>query len=984
MTRRSDLPPDDPSIALDARVAMRIGHLPIVGRQTELALVDQVLNAFFAGESRIFLISGEAGIGKSRLIAELCRRAETGGAIAAVGRSVEEQGTPPFLPWIDVANRLIAALPSEQADRLGSPFDMLQGAEHNASSLPLSKSLRPRLFSSVASWIASCAASQPMVLAFDDLQWADSSTLHLITYLVEYRIASGVLLVGAFREEEVVLNPALEQALGQMRRTAAPYLLHLAPLPIEGTEQLISELIGRDTPALSQRLHQRGEGNPFVIEELVRTLIGRSMPVGGSLFDLADEIPLPATIAGEIRLRLDQLEPRQRELVEMAATVGRGIDLELISRGSGAPLDDVVEAIERAKGLGLTRSLRRASEQITYEFSHDRVRAAILEAIRPSHKKVHHQHVIAALLDRGPGAWELPWLAALSYHAGHAGDVQQAAGYAERLGTAALTAHAPEEATQAFRQAIERSRTAELSVAPIEFALLYMKLGKALMASGDSSAAESFGQAERIFAAAHDRRSQAEALRLRGMAYSRHEEHLQALACLELASEILADVRDADQERAILLLQLGNVLGTSLARLDEAIAAGREALVIAERSSEGRLRAEASLALGQSLLRANQLHEGHDRLMTALHLAMRVTDQTLTAEIAGALANHAYWTGNLHDSAQYARQRWRLAQATGDRFMLRHARSWLALVETSGGHWAKANELLKDAADDIAPIDSPEPQAFLHQVAGWSALYQGQVDEAIEHLVVALEGFRQVGQTTLPWYIGVLALAYCVADRAQECLETTGETIALIESMPREGLAVAPAMAMVGIIAARQRDRTVRTWYGALSPFAGQLHWVLVDRVRGELAEALGDLEAAERHFKAAIEMAAVGGVRPEGALASAGLAVLQLKRGDAKAESALRQAIDHLSAIGMRSEADRFAACLKGAGSSKLPYGITKREAMVLSLVARGMTNRDIAEDLSISEKTVINHLTNVYTKANLDNRAAAAALATRSRIAP
>jgi DNA-binding CsgD family transcriptional regulator len=300
----------------------------------------------------------------------------------------------------------------------------------------------------------------------------------------------------------------------------------------------------------------------------------------------------------------------------------------------------------------------------------------------------------------------------------------------------------------------------------------------------------------------------------------------------------------------------------------------------------------------------------------------------------------------------------------------------LANVAMARGDWSTAETLISEGRSQLSRIDSPEPRAFLAQLTGTIALQQGRVDEAVASLEEAIAGFRQVGAGSLPWYLGVLARADLVAGDQRALDQTVAETIAAVEALPARSLPRAPSIAQLGINAVRMGDKPAMIrWRAELEPYQGQFHWVLMDRVLGMLSLGIGDLDAALASFIDARNIAARGHILPELLRVEGELGLLSGVPSE-QMDSLLSE-MRTLKLADADYLQERWRS--RSAPKSATPAGLSAREVEVLVLVAGGKTNREIAESLSISEKTVTNHLTHIFTKADLDNRASAAAFALR-----
>lgn len=948
----------------------RLGRQPLVGRRRELARLDAEIRAAAAGDVRVVTVSGEAGIGKSRLLAEAGAIVASADGRVALARCVDERGMPPFLPWIGLGAALDAlAPPDSPAPRLKDLFlDSDPAPSGQAGISPEGRRLR--LFAAVTEAIARVAHDHLVWLALDDLQWSDPSSNQLLRYVAGHLPPCRLVIAGSYRVEELRANDELVRTLDELDRLRLLTEISVDPLTEAETADLVAALVAGASPAAVAAIRVASGGNPFLVEEIVR-----EMAETGELDRPAATSRLPRGAVAVVHRRLDGVSEACRATLRLAALAGRELSVDLLAAATQRLPEEIAVDLDGAAAAALVRPLPvspsgSSRSAVDYEFLHDRVRESIDQTIPAAERRLLHGR-LARALDVSTPVEDPVRLAALLHHLERGGLVERASAVAARLGDAAMRTSAPAEAVAAYE------RVAALR--PNPSGALLLKLGDArLLAGGDAVAA--YLAAERAFGRAGDTAGVARSLQRTGTARARREEHDLAVACLEAAAAAWEDqsVPDAGPALAATLVELCAVLGTSVGRYAAAERAGSRALQLAASVPDQlELEASARLALAGTVMRAGRLAEGAALLAPALSLALRVGHQELAAEVAGVLANHAYWIGDLDASERHARARLDLAGKSGDPYARRHALPWLANIEMARGRWDPARSLIAQAAADLARVESPEPHAFLSQLTGMVALRLGETDTAVEHLERSLAGFRRIGLATLPWYIGVLATAYHAAGDVEAAQRTATETAGVIASLPAGALPRAPAMAQLGLLAARTGDLTaVRRWYAELRPYAGQHHWVLVDRVLGVLAAATGETAAAERHLAAAGTTAVRGGIQPELALVVAERARLH------RDPAAAARATAALRALGMVADADHYAATLSPPAPAAYPAGLTGREVEVLRLVVAGLTNRDIGERLGISEKTVTNHLTHIFTKANLDNRAAAVDFAHRHRL--
>jgi DNA-binding NarL/FixJ family response regulator len=978
-------PPPDPG-----EIATRAGRIDLIGRRLELDAIRREIDTARAEGPRVLLLAGEAGIGKSRLLDETRRMmAETGG-IVAIGRCVDERGMPPYLPWILALSELGEHLEGEAAnlrDLLLSPRDVVEAVSLGPDQLRL------RLFDTVAQAVRGIAMRVPLMLAFDDLQWSDEASNALLRYVAVQVTNAPLLIAGAYRREELTTNVELARTLEELDRRRLLRTIRVGPLSAGETELLLDDLVGGIEPSLATSIHKHSEGNPFFIEEVARSLAEEGVLADG--VGMASALPLPSGVAAVIQRRLDRLDRDCRNVLDYAALAGREIAVDLVAVSSRNETDEVAALLDGATRAGLVRpanqadaSFGEATRPIDFVFTHDRIRETIDAAINPVRRRTIHANLAAALEADGEAQLDLARLAALTHHYRNARMPDQARRYAILLGDASIRSRAYGEAERAYNVAIDllpgRDNSGEL----------WLKFGEAALAGGSPEAVTAFASAKQAFDSDGDLPGGARSLFRLGVAHARREELDLAVSCFEAAATAIdhldANLADSEigAEHARVLIELGNILGTSLADYETAIEAGQRALDLAQQISDSpSLEAEARLALAKTLMRCCRLEEGHELLAPALSLAHGAGNFDLASEVAGVLANHAYWIGDVNGSERFGLRRRDLAAQAGDPFARRHSRPWLANVALAQGKWDATERLITEAEPDVALVDSPEPRAFLQCLTGLLNFQRGEIGQAVNSFEEAMVGFRQSGPATLAWYHGLLAHAYHVAGDLAAAERAAAETAEIVMSLPELAMPRAPSLAQLGLVAVRASDLpSVRRWYAELRPYSGQHHWVLMDRPLGMLAAALGDLTSANRYLSAALETAIRGGIGPERALTLFELGKLGARANRSDAPVLLTEAIELLGKFDMRAalnEAEGALATLNGDKPAVYPHGLTEREVAVLALVAQGLTNREIGDHLGISDKTVTNHLTHIFTKANLDNRSSAVAFAFRHGLA-
>jgi len=969
------------------------GTPPLAGRAAQTAILARAYADAITGQSGVVALVGEPGIGKTRLLDALAADVVASGGIVLRGGASEAAGMPPYLPFLEALGRYIrAADPARLGAQVGALAPTLAtilpelperlGALPPGYPLPAEQA-RLRLYEAVGIFLAALAADAPVLLLLDDLHWADAASLDLLAYLLRVQPAIRLLVAIAYRPGAAARPdppppPPRARALGELNRLRALTTVPITPLPPPDIAALAAARLGGAlAPVALATLHARSEGNPFFAEELLRNwhetgALAHDADGWHATRALDDE--LPATIAAVIAPRLARLDPASGELLRTAAAIGRRFDPALLATVVGR---DVEWAEERLAGAVAAHLLRADADE--YTFAHDTIRAALYAALTPARRRRLHGFIGRALED-GTAPPTARRLAALAFHYRHSGDRARGARYAGLAGRQARAAFAFGEALAHYRDAL-----ALLDPAALERPALLLDLGEAAsLTNAEADAVAAFTEAETLSLRAADSLAAARAAHGAGRAWWRQEAVAEARAAYERGLAHLAGHDSA--ETVAILNDLVGLLGLAQGRPREAAALAEHALALAERLGDRPAATAARRALGDVLIRDNDFTAGLPLLEAALAAAEAADDPASAAECCAALF-HAYaWLGETRRAWAIHERQLAFARRSNDLHQLRHVYAWEVLALVHQGHWDPAYAVLDEAEILVARLPNPEPRAFLHVVRATLAWLRGDYPVAEEHATLAIAIFRDLGPGALLWYLAPLGIVQIQRGKRAEALTTFAEVEALLAALPTGTVQTADALSWLAVGATLLGDRArAARLLPLLEPFAGRHTDLLIDRVRGELATVLGDWPTAERLLAAAEAQARAGGV-----LAARGR--LARARGGPGAANAARallaDALAHYDAIGLAGEAGRVRAELAEIAAPPAPRptypgGLSAREVEVLRLVAAGQSNRTIAAALSLSERTVGNHLTNIFNKLGVDNRAAATAFALRNGLA-
>jgi len=967
----------------------------LVGRQREL---DGLWNQFeqsMTGRMRAALVAGEPGIGKTRLLQEVARRAEQTGASVLRGGASEAEGMPPYLPFLEALGKHIrAATPDEVRAQAGAMASVLATILPELSlclgELPSSYPLPPeqarlRLYEAVGMFLAAIAAPHGLLLLLDDLQWADTATLDLLCYVARSQPDARLLVLGAYREGEITHRLAFERALTELNRLRQLTTITPGSLTETDLSTFASNALGAPVDAaLSRLLASQSEGNPFFAEELLWGWLETGVITHdeeGVRLGEPVEAMLPSSIVSAVRQRVNRLAPQVITLLHTAAIIGRTFDIALLAGVVDQDREAVEEQLQQAEQARLIRSEQAG----TFTFSHDTIRACLYDEVSSARRTRLHT-LIGRRLELRLDHRDAHQLAELAFHFARSGDRELGATYSQLAAEQARRAYAPQEAVGHYR-------TALLLVAdhdPRRGEWLQGLGEAALLAATPLDAIGAFQAAQDWWLRAGNSGVAGRAALGLGRAHWRLEEIGPARAALQQAVALLSEQPTADTVRA--LIEFGSLLVLSLHEHSEARGFLDRALALAQRFGDVRLEAAASRALGNLLLRAGEVEGATLLLEQALLKADEVSDALEATESCAGLFLAYSWAGALDRREELFRRWLAYARRCHDPYQLRHLYSHLAAHYVMRGQRAEAEEALAQGRLIVEQLASPEPLALLQLTQGLLASFWGDPETAEELLRAAIARFRELEPRSLVWWLGGLGFVQALAGKRQEALAALDELEALIAPLPAGTMPTAHTLSNMAAITAQLGDRAwAARLYPRLLPFGGQFHGFLVDRLLGALATLLGDFPAAREYLAAAEEAARQFGLKAEHVLTLLARADLEMaehgRAGAASARALLEEAVALGEQFGSQTVArqvrERLRQLARMGTRPHLPAGLSLREAEVLRLVAQGLSNREIAEALVISERTVANHLASIFNKTLADNRAAATAFALRHGLA-
>jgi predicted ATPase/DNA-binding SARP family transcriptional activator len=435
---------------------------PLVGRVAERDALYATWDATRDGRPRLALITGEAGIGKTRLAEELLEAASGAGTDVARSRSYAAEGQLAYGPLTDwlrspVLHPALVRLDVQWLTEVARLLPELREVRRDLPDAePMTESWqRQRFFTGIVRAVLGDRAA--LLLLVDDLQWCDRDTLEWLHYFLRSDGDARVLVVGTARTDEVGADHPLMALVHDLRRRGQLVEVELSSLSAEETASLAAHVAGRDLGAHGASVHRDTEGNPLFVVESVRARLSRAgtLVAGPTASpDSAPETspgrdPMPAQVHAVIRSRLATLSPAAQRLANVAATIGRDFELAVLRRACDPDDAAMLESLDE---LWQRRIIREHSAG-SFDFSHDRLREVAYESLGPVRRTVLHRRVAEAL--RAHHATDLDRVSGrIATHYERSGSPEEALGFYERAADVATHIFANEEAIGYLGRAI--------------------------------------------------------------------------------------------------------------------------------------------------------------------------------------------------------------------------------------------------------------------------------------------------------------------------------------------------------------------------------------------------------------------------------------------------------------------------------------------------------------------------------------------------
>lgn len=633
-----------------------------VSREPELSTLNSHLKAAIARDSRIVFITGEAGLGKTSLMAEFAYRslAEFPELVIAAGACQDLLGiADPYLPFRDLiamlsgdwqrpwlggeisaalAQRLLAIAPytsqliGDHAPDLVGVLVPAPEPRHDAQTRSLNNQLQ--IFDQMSQFLRALATQQPLILLLDDLQWIDTASANLLFYLSRQLANSRVLIVGAYRPSEVdrrdsgehPLAPVVQELVGDRGEIQINLDTSIPADERNFIDALVDSEPNQLDATFREALYRRTKGHPLFTTEMLRALQdqGDLKKNEAGMWAVSADLDwgiLPARVEAVIARRIEILPQEVRDLLKVASVDGESFSVEVVAQVGGiavrALLHELSQELDRRYRLVREQGDWRLGHQLfsRYQFRHNLFQQYLYHQLSSAERKTLHGEIAAAL--EQIGGQDLQALAvSLAHHYMAAGDTLKAVPYLCRAGDDARQRVALDDAVQFYKSALDYWQENNTTTREV----VLHKLGDTLLALGRSmEAIDCFSKADRLYEQVGNRTGMGAMQRLIGRSYWEQGERTKALHHTHKALALLEnEPPNAELARAVSAISQMHMLADEY---DEAIAWGERALLLAQTLHTQDVILHALTSIGASLVAKGEVERGLAMIAESLEQA---------------------------------------------------------------------------------------------------------------------------------------------------------------------------------------------------------------------------------------------------------------------------------------------------------------------------------------------------------------------------
>lgn len=755
-----------------------LGSLPtgkLVDRVSELPRLLTLVDGVQGGKGQFVLLTGEAGIGKTRLAQEVTVALRDRNFILAAGRCYELEQRVPYYPFLDALAAAYRAAPLSLRSSGSSRWPYLgrlvsESGEYAPDSAGPDE--QQRLFRSVVGFLEALSQVAPVALLLDDLHWADESSLQLLQFVARHTRGDRIFILGTYRDTDVDARHPLRRAVLDLGREDLVERIAVSRLDPENTAELVAATLGdsRVSTDVTQLVYGPTEGNPFFAQQILRSLVERGdvyLEHGTWASREPEEIDVPDTVRGVIVQRLSRLSEDTQAILHEASVLGQRFSFDDLQAMTGRSEDEIDAALEEAAGATLLRSIRGE----IYAFNHALTQHTLRSDLSPRRRRRLHLAAGTALenlpaRDHDRRAAEIAW------HFLQADEPERALPWTVRAGDAAEAVFAHSEAEQHYRLAVRLTETGEDGVQRADALARLGGVLRTVARYGEALAI--LEEAAHSYHEAGDLEREAQVLTHIGQAHYMRGSGSEGAERLQSFVEAM-DRPDAPPVPAACLSSLYAALALLYfadVRYDEQLRAAERASVLARESHEDAVLARAEVTRGIALLTVGRRQEAREVLESAVPLAEHAQELDSLARALENLANFYFFGGVIRRAWEYLRRGLEVAERLGDPGLIGHMIFMSGMANTWAGNLADTPLYMERVRAIIEDLPDTRLSSTVDYGLGQLAVWTGDWEAAERHLAQARRLAEDpLNLPMLQWILYTLGELRIQQDRPQDAID---------------------------------------------------------------------------------------------------------------------------------------------------------------------------------------------------------------------
>jgi tetratricopeptide (TPR) repeat protein/tRNA A-37 threonylcarbamoyl transferase component Bud32 len=735
----------------------------LVGRDHEMAMLEEAVENMLKGNSSFVLVSGEAGIGKSRLVWELGRKAKSRQVRYVLARCLFGERGYPYQPVIDVLRdyfkfkgirepEQIDEFIDEKASHLAARKSIIQSLVLLQPGKPLSLINKEQLWDTIAELVKVMAQDRPVVLHIDDLHWADPPTLSLLTYLAMNMRHEPLFIVGTYRPEDLIMEEGkrhpLETTVELLSKEGLQQELKLGRLDKEGTKSVVDSVFpgAEFLDPFYETVYKETEGNPLFILEVLKyvqdeeivTKHETAWRITGEITDLS----IPDRVTDVIMTRLRRLSPQNRDVLDVAAVEGYTFQSDTICHVLDLPRLDVLRRLQQ---LESAHHLVHALQQ-EYQFDHGKIQETISNLLPAEIKREYH-NLIAGYFIKNYGN-KNEYAGKIATHLIEAGEERKAIPYLLTAGQYAQKLYANEEAIAYFSRGLEiigptPPKHEGEDLIKTRFGLHRGRATVYQLIGNLDGSLHDYAQMQKIAEMTGDQKDLAEALRGQGTIHATKADHENAFACFDQAQQIFKNLGEKGGEASIITAY--GVVYQDTGKFKEAIEAYSRALKIQEEIGDKNGQAWSNYHVGFLYWNAGRFDFMKPHLEKALLLAREIGNKEVEMLAAYRIGTYHFSVGNARRCLQDEETGLQIAEQIGDKHSENRILSSMGKALCTFGEGRRAMTYFERAMKILKEVWNKDEDYTLDCIGEVYNAW-GDFEEAMDYFQRALKFQNRVGQ----------------------------------------------------------------------------------------------------------------------------------------------------------------------------------------------------------------------------------------------